>query len=245
MGSLTNLLYPWGFILQGLAIIHFIRRRPDTYWLWIILFLGPIGAIVYIFAEILPDAGLLRHSFDKFPRRKRIRLLEAMVLDNPSVGNLEELADLYLDDKNFAKAREFYDRAISSRADLPDVFYRRGITKIELGDFAAAIPDLEHVVSRDPKYDFHRAAGLLAHAYANTGQPEEADELFQRVTAISTQSESYYNYASFLASQHRPAEARQWAQNILAKRPTMPRYLRRRERSWFRKAKALLKRLAA
>ena len=66
------LLTPWGLILQGLALIHFIRRRPDTFWLWIIIFLGPLGAAVYIFIEVLPDAGLLRHSFDGFPRRKRL-----------------------------------------------------------------------------------------------------------------------------------------------------------------------------
>jgi hypothetical protein len=58
MGALTHLFYPWGLFLQAAAIIHFIRRRPDTYWLYIILFLGPIGALVYLFAEVLPDAGL-------------------------------------------------------------------------------------------------------------------------------------------------------------------------------------------
>jgi hypothetical protein len=239
------LLTPWGLILQGLALLHFVRRRPDSYWLFIIIFLGPLGAAVYIFMEVLPDLGLLRHSFEGFPRRKRIRMLEALVLENPAVGNYEELGDLYLDEGNFARARQCYDKAISSRADLPDAFYRRGIAEIQLGDFKAAVPDLEHVISRDPKYDSHRAMGLLAHAYANTGQIEKADELFQYVTQRSTASETYYNYASFLASQKRTAEAREWSQRILAKKPTMPGYLRRRERPWFRRASGLLKRLPA
>jgi hypothetical protein len=112
-----------------------------------------------------------------------------------------------------------------------------------MGDFAAAVPDLERVVGKDPKYDFHRALGLLAHAYANTGQPEKADVLFRQAVAISTLSETYYNYATFLAGQHREAEAREWALRILAKKPTMPGYLRRRERPWFRRASGLLKRL--
>jgi len=51
------------------------------------------------------------------------------------------------------------------------------------------------------------------------------------------------NYASFLATQNRTAEARQFAEKVLARKNTMPRYLQRRERPWFRKAKALLKRL--
>jgi hypothetical protein len=237
-----GLFYPWGLILQAVAIVHFIRRRPDTYWLWIILIGGGLGALVYIAVEVIPDAGLLQQSFKAFPRRNRIHELEAAVLDNPSAGNYEELADLYLEEGKFAPARECYDKAISSRTDSPDPFYRRGLAAIQMGDFAAAVPDLERVVSKDAKYDFHRAAGLLAHAYASVGQRDRAQALFQEVTKISTLSETYYNYACFLASQNRAAEAREWAQRILAKKPTMPGYLKRRERPWFRKANALLKR---
>jgi len=237
------LFFPWGLILQAVAIVHFIRRRPDGYWLWIIIFFGGLGALIYIAAEVIPDAGLMRQSFKTFPRRRRIHELEAAVLDNPSAGNYEELADLYLEEGNFARARRCYDTAISARTDSPDPFYRRGIAEIEMGDFAAAVPDLERVVTQDPKYDFHRAAGLLAHAFSNTGQPAKAEALFQEVTKTSTSSETYYNYACFLASQQRNAEAREWAQRILAKKPTMPGYQRRRERPWFRRANALLLRL--
>lgn len=245
MGSLYSFLFPWNFILQGIAIVHFIRRRPDTYWLYIILIGGWLGAIVYIFVEVLPDMGLLRQSFKVFPRRRRIRELEAIILDNPSAGNYEELADLYLEEGKYTRARECYDKAISSRTDSPDPFYRRGLAEMGLGDFAAAVPDLERATAKDPKYDFYRAAGLLAHAYARTGETEKAASLFQKTTQISTLSETYLNYSSFLASQGKPAEAREWAQRILAKKPTLPGYLKRRERPWFRKAKGLLKTLPA
>jgi hypothetical protein len=245
MLGLYSFLFPWNFILQGIAIIHFIRRRPDTYWLYIILIGGSLGAIVYIFVEVLPDFGLLRGTLKVFPRRRRIRELEAIVLDNPSAGNYEELADLYLEEGKYQRARDCYNKAISSRTDSPDPFYRRGLAEIELGDFPAALPDLERVVATDSKYDFYRASGLLAHTYANTGQPEKADALFQKTIQISTISETYLNYASFLASQGRNAEAREWAQKVLAKKPTLPGYLKRRERPWFRRAKGLLKQLPA
>jgi hypothetical protein len=238
-----SLFYPWGVVLQLFAIVHFIRRRPDTIWLWVILFLGPPGALVYIVVEMLPDLGLLGQVFDAFGRRKRIAHLEALVLENPAVGNYEELADLYLDEGKYSRARECYDRAITTRHDNPDPVYRRGIAELHLGDFAAAAADLERVTDRDARYDSHRAVALLAHAYANTGRTEEADVLFRQATALSTLSETYYNYAAFLAAQQRRDEAREWAQRILAKKATMPRYLQRRERPWFRKASALLKRL--
>ena len=129
-----SFIFPWGLVLQAMALVHFVRRRPDTFWLWIIVFLGPLGAAVYIALEVVPDLGLLRQSYDAFGRRKRIGALEAIVKENPAVGNFEELADLYLDNG-------------------------------------------------------------------------------------------------------------EWANKILAKKPTMPRYLQRRERPWFRKANALLKTL--
>ena len=242
MMGFFSFLFPWGLILQAIALVHFIRRRPDGIWIYIIVFLGGLGALVYIAMEVVPDLGLLRQSFDSYGRRKRIKQLEAVVLENPAAGNYEELADLLLDEKKFARARECYDRAITSRGD-PDPIYRRGIAEIELGDFPAAVADLEDVTARDDKYDFNRAIALLAHAYANTGRPEQAEALFQKAIERSTLSETYLNYAAFLASQNRVAEARDWAQRVLARKSTIPRYLQRRERPWFRKAAALLKRL--
>ena len=234
----------WAIALRIVAIIHFIRRRPNFFWIWVILFHW-VGALIYIAVEVIPDAGLLRSSFQVFPRRRRIQELERAILDNPSAGNYEELGLLYLDDGNFARARASYDRAISSRTDHPDPFYRRGIAEVELGDFAAAVPDLERAVTSDADYDFHRAKGLLAWAYAQTGQIDKADAMFREATRISTLSETYFHYALYLESQGRNAEARIWAQRILEKKPTMPGYLRRRERPWFRKASGLLGRLAA
>jgi len=245
MGFLSGLLFPWGVLLQIAAIVHFIRRRPDTYWIWIIIFLGPIGALVYIFAEVLPDFGLLQQSFKGFPRRKRIAQLNIEIRDNPSAGNYEELGDLYMDEGRLQQARAAYDKAIAARSSTLDCFYRRGVCALLLGDAAAALPDLEMTVQKDAGHDFYRAAGLLAHAYAQTGQPEKADAMFKRAVERSTLSETYLNYADFLASQRRNAEARQWAQKVLDKKPTMPRYLRRRERPWFRRAGTILKRVPA
>lgn len=176
---MLGLFYPYGIVLQAIAILHFVRRRPDTFWLWIILIGGGVGALAYILIEVIPDAGLLRGAFEVFPRRKRIRALEGLVLDNPSVGNYEELGDLYLDDGQFAKGRECFDRVIA-RTDAIDPLYHRALCAIALDDFPAAAADLEQVTARDAKYDYQRAAGLRAHALAKIGEREKADALFAR-----------------------------------------------------------------
>jgi hypothetical protein len=52
--------YSFGLIFVFIAVVHFIRRRPDMYWLWIIMLGGGLGALVYIVVEVLPDLGLLK-----------------------------------------------------------------------------------------------------------------------------------------------------------------------------------------
>jgi hypothetical protein len=239
------MFFPWSLVLQVLAIVHYIRRRPEMYWLYIIIFLGPLGALIYLIVVALPDVKSSSPIFRGVSRGKRIGQLEFAVLDNPSAENYEELGDLYMDQGNLVQARAAFDKAIAAPYSTLDSFYRRASCAIQLGDTPAAVPDLERVLAKEPDYDFHRAAGLLAHAYALAGQREKAETWFRKATDTSTLSETYLYYAEFLASQGRNAEARQWAQRVLAKERAMPDYLRRRERKWFQGANELLKRLPA
>ena len=235
--------FRYGLILQAIALIHFAKRRPEGFWLFVIIFLGGLGAAVYIVVEMVPDLDLLRGVLERRNRRRRIAALQAMSKENTAVGNLEELADLLLEERQFAKARELYNQVITPRTDDLDPYYRRGIAALELKDASAAVVDLERVIAKDPKYDFNRGIALLAQAYALTGQTEKANATFEAAVDKSQLSETELNYATFLASQGRNAEARAMAQRMLDRKHSIPRYLQRRERPWFRKAAALLKKL--
>ena len=115
---------------------------------------------------------------------------------------------------------------------------------MELGEPAAAVPDFEHVVHADAKYDSYRAQLMLAQAYALTGREQEAAPLFAEVIQHSNTPETLYLYAAS-KSQKRYDESRDWATQLLQKQRTLPRYWQRVERTWFRKGQALLKELAA
>jgi hypothetical protein len=231
----------YGVVLQIIALTHFVRRRPQGYWIWIIFMGGAIGALVYLLAEALPDVGAMRHTMGGFSRRKRIGELEAIVLENPSAGNYEELGDLLLDEKKYARAKECFDKALGSRTDSIDPFYKRGDCEFQLGDWAGAVADLERVVKQDPKYAYTRASSLLARAYAKLGRTAEADAAFSRLLQLSTSSESLAVTAEFYLAQGRMDEAIEIAQKLLARRVTMPGFQRRRDRVWLRRASAVLR----
>lgn len=235
--------FSYGILLQIFAVIHWLRRRPDNYWLWIILIGGGLGALVYLVAEGLPDLALLAPTFKAFPRRKRIKELQTIILDNPAPGNYEELADLLREDGRVAEARDAYNKAITPRTVTPHPFYGRALAELDTGEFGSAARDLEQVLKFDKDYDYGRAAGLYALALARSGEPQRAAAAFESATRLSTLSETQFNHAVFLHSQGKHGEAREWANRILAKKATLPRYLKRRERPWFRKAAGLLKEL--
>jgi len=232
----------FGIVLMVMALIHYVRRQPSFYWLYLIIFLGPLGALIYLAIEGLPelfDPGAFRF----LERGRRVREVEANIRQNPSAGNYEELGLLRLDQGDWAGARSCFDQALAQRTDSLDPFYRRGLAEVQLGDYAAARDDLERVVNADPGYDFQRAGGLLAFTEWKTGNMERAQGLFEQVLRTSTLTETQLNYAEFLAETGRPEEAKQQASRIVDKRAGMPGFQRRRERKLFRRNNALLRKL--
>lgn len=233
----------FGVLLLAVALVHYIRRQPSGYWLWVILFLlPPLGALIYVAVEILPelfDPG----AFHFFERNRRLHQLKFDVRQNPSPGNYEELGLLLLDKQDWRGARACFDRAIAQRDDSVDSLYRRGLAAVGMEDFAAARADLERVVLADAGYDFQRAAGLLAFCDWQTGNSARARRLFEQVLRTSTLTETQLHYAEFLAAQGERETARQWIARLYEKRPQMPGFQRRRERKLFRRAAALRRRL--
>ncbi len=45
----------FGLVLMAMALVHYVRRQPSFYWFYLILFLGPLGALIYLAIEWLPE----------------------------------------------------------------------------------------------------------------------------------------------------------------------------------------------
>jgi len=238
-GSFFGHLFGYGFVFQVAAVIHWSRKRPDSFWLWIIIIGGIIGALAYFLIEGLPDFRNVQRTLRGPARRKRIRVLRALVIQNPSAGNYEELGELLLEEKRYRDARDAFDHALAARADSIDPFYRRGIAEFELRDDEAAVADLRRVTAADAKYDFYRASCLLAQALGRLGRTDEAMTEFDRIAHGANGAQPLVVTAQFFADHGRPAEALAIAREIAARDATMPAYQKRRDRPWLRKAKAL------
>lgn len=240
MGFFSHLFYPWGFVLQIAALVHFFwRRRAGSVWLWIIFMGGFVGAAAYFIVEVFAEADLLRAALTRRARKTRIASVEAHILDNPSVANLEELGELYFDEKNYAKARDAFNRAVGEGSDSTRTFYRRGQCSLEVGDAAAAVMDLEYAFRTEPKLDLYRGGMFLARAYAAAGRNADGEAVFSVAMQHTTTPEMLCSYAEFLAKQNKKEEASDWLNRLEELQRTAPRFVLRTERVWFNKGKAL------
>jgi hypothetical protein len=115
-GSWIGHLFGYGFLFQVAAVIHWSRKRPEAFWLWIIIIGGTVGALAYFLIEGLPDFRNLQRTLRGPARRKRVQTLRALVIQNPSAGNYEEFGELLLEDKRYREARDAFDRALAVRS---------------------------------------------------------------------------------------------------------------------------------
>ena len=86
--------------------------------------------------------------------------------------------------------------------------------------------------------------GILSQRFAERLSAEAA-AVFLAAMQHTSSPEMLFGYASFLASQGRKEEAREWLGRLEEKRRTAPRFMQRVERPWFKKGMALLKELSA
>ena len=180
---MLGLFYPYGIVLQAIAILHFVRRRPDTFWLFVILIGGGLGSLVYIFVEVVPDVRLLHAAYQVFPRRKRIKQLEAVRCSTTRRSAISRSSATCCSTTGSTRGRASASTRCWRDRMRIDPLYRRALASLALDDVAAAAKDLEQVTAREPKYDYQRAAGLRAHALGRLGQIDAAAALFADVTS--------------------------------------------------------------
>ncbi len=234
---------PWylSALLQALMLVHFFRRRPEGYWFFVIVFLGPVGALVYFVMEVAPDLRMKPPWLARMERRRRRRWLEHLTGEAPSQEALQELGEIYAAEKEHARAVELFTRALKRDPESREALHGRGKSLVELGEIERAIADLEPVARAEPKYHFYDAYLTLAECYERAGREAEARAAYEDILGRTSVSRAYYNYGRLLDRLGEREKAREMMRQILGKKPLLPRYLRRQERPWFRKAEAFLK----
>lgn len=231
-------LYLLGMVFSIALCVHVVRSGQNMMWLYLILFLSPIGGVVYLVAVIIPGlsggpaARKAREAArDTLDPTRGYRTAQKAVDDSPTVYNRMRLAAAAGELGKWDEAESLYRAAAQGvHAEDTDLAYGLARSLVELGRYAEARPMLEKLEADNPRTP--QTALQLARSYEALGLIAEADAPYQYAAARLPGLEGIARQAAYLARAGRKAEAQE-ALNEVEKRleRTNPRF-QKEGRQW-------------
>lgn len=197
--------------------VHVVRTGREMYWLWIILAFQPLGGVVYLIANVLPEllggttarrlSAAARETLD--PTRE-YREAKAACEDTPTVRNQSRLAAAAAAIGRHHEAERLYAEAAQGiHADDAALLLGRATALLELNRPNDALEVLERL-GQDPSAGRTPSAALaLGRTYEGLGRIGEADTAYQWAAQRLPGFEGLARYAAFMARHERQAEARE------------------------------------
>lgn len=233
------LVYYAGIAFTIAMAVTCVRRGQAQPWLWIILFLPTVGALVYLVSEVLGASSFGSRPSRKVSRRE-LRLAEAEVrrLDNAEAWT--DYAHALRSRGEAARALAAAEKAVEKDAASLRARYELGLARLDAGESGAAIEPLASVVEQAPNHDSGEARFALALAYERHGDKESARLTLETLARTTSLPKVLYRLASLQAEAGDREKARESLERIIEEADYVPNYHRRQVRPWVRKARRAL-----
>lgn len=247
LGGLLSTVPYWVWaIFTVAALIHYFRTRPSFIWFWIIIFLGPLGTIIYFAVNVvMPLLGVGGDMVENkvtltLDERRRIRELQHKIEETPLPYDYAQLGELLYKRGDFAKAEPVLRQAVKNIDDEPESRYWLALTLEKLGKAEESVKHLQPIVAEDPRYKFGEAYLAYARSLATAGQTEKALAAFRKVLDRSTFPEARVRYGLLLGENGNPDEARRQLEQAVREVRDLPKHNLRAARPFIRQAKTWL-----
>ena len=233
-------------ILAVVALVHYVRNRPDGFWIYIILFLPTLGPLAYLIANVfLPLLGLGGANLEgrvasTFSERKRIKELEQKIEETNLPAYYAELGELLYHRGDYPRAETMLRKGITKNDDQPESRYWLARTLEKLNKPREAVELLRPIVNENPRFKFGEAYLAYARTLAAAGRIKEAKAAFEQVTNQSTLVEARVRYGLLLAESGETAKAHEQMESALRDGKGLPRHNLRTARPYLGQAKRWL-----
>lgn len=217
-------------------------RREEYVWAVIIFFFSIFSALLYFFMVYRASGGGALSGFELpgAADRRQIKTLQANIhhLDRPH--HHLQLADIYFSQGKLDQAEASYRAAYERDSKDEDIRAHFGNCLSRAGKPQEALPLLEGVCAQNPKHDYGYTLMSLAETQAASGQIDKALATWRQVLGMYAYSRARVQYAELLIQKKEYAEARKQLDEVIIEAPFAPKFQRKREAVWLKKAKALL-----
>jgi len=242
----NNYFYIITIVLQGICVLHCIRRGRQTTWIWLIVFLPLIGCLIYFFTEIVTRREMQNVQTGVgavFNPGGRIKRLEENIKISDAFENKVALADAYLDAGQTTRAIELYEWSLDGNFEENEhVLSQLIIAYFQAKRFEEIIPIAKKIYKR-PQFARSKAHILYAVALDYAGNSEMAESEFKTMKARFSNFEARYQYGLFLLRANRKEEARQLFAQMVDEAPHLSSQERSYNRSSIAQAKEELRKM--
>lgn len=229
--------------LQGFCVYHCFANKNAYYWFFIIFFIPVIGALIYLFANVIQkkDLAVVQDTITTVIHpTKKIIDLENRFKFAATFENQVALADAFLE-------AEMYDKAILNyQAALKDVFQNDFYVMSSLveayyfsSDFDTAIKWAEKVKD-DSKFKKSRASFLYALALEKRGEFVLSQNILEAFDAPYSRYQERLELAKFYIRNAATAKATALLEEIVKESEGMSKVSYRQNKTLIKKATELL-----
>lgn len=225
------------------AIAHIVRNGSGWWWIPMVLFFPLLGPMAYFLSVGALGGGKGNGPWREYSQRRaaKARIVEAQarLQHAPLPAVAAELAEDLASLGRHAEAEGHFRTALAKLPDRLDIAHGLALTLMAQGRSAEALPLLDSVCAREPRFRYGDAMLRLAQCLGESGEDVRLETVLRELGKQSNGAEGRVRLAALLARTGRLDEARQLATVLLGDAPAWPRYLRHQNRRWVRLARQL------
>lgn len=232
-------------VFQIWMFIDALRRR-EYLWAVLIFFFSIFTAAFYYFLVYRmagPGNPLAGFELPGAADRRQIARLKAEIHHLDKAHLHLQLGDIYFSQGKLKDAEKCYRAAYARDPQDEDVRAHLGNCLARRGQPQEALPLLESVCARNPKHDYGYTLMAFAEALGNAGQADRAMAIWRQVLALYQYPRARVQFAELLMKTGAPDEARKNLDEVIDEDAYAPKFQRKREAVWLRRAKALHRQL--
>lgn len=230
--------------------IHVIRTGQNMYWLWLLLAFGPVAALIYVAAIVLPSTringrGLVQKIRLWVDPKYLYRMAQREVEETPTVHNRMKLAVAAEGIGHLEEAERLVrECAAGHYEDDEQVLEAHIRVLVGLKRYDEALARIQHmrevcVVTEKP-----RILLLWGQALEGTGQLEKACDIYHAAAARGHGFEALARRAALLLKLGQKEQAEKLVSDLDARRKKAFRGMRAEANEWFQFARRSLQKTA-
>lgn len=207
-------------------------------WLYVVLF--PFGDLIYFFTIKIHDPEIACHIAPLFVKKPKLEDIEREAKHCPSIQNKRKLAAALHQVKRHEECLKLCQEIHILDSNDKQNLYLQGLALKNLGRHTEANFILEAVVEGNFSFAEYGAAANLAEVLLDSGKKEEGISLLETVAKKSGNIDHYLKLMEVLLKLDEKQRAKECLEKMTHDFESSPRYIQRKQKRVFKKAKALV-----